>query len=101
MWPFRSREPVPDYKDLVALVEQHREQTERRMKDIRLEWEDMYDRFRRLYAKISKRAKDAESVAIEDPEGTEGRAPGDRPGNGQPAPIPSVLGRRIPMGRHG
>jgi hypothetical protein len=87
MWPFSKPEPPVGYAELAALVERHREETERRMKEISVEWEDMFDRFRRLYAKISKRAKDAEdavSRTVEDPGDTEGRLPRDRAGNGQP-----------------
>lgn len=32
---------------------------ERIVKEIRLEWDEMYDKFRLLYARVSKRIKDA------------------------------------------
>ena len=94
MWPFRRRDPDPTLHDVLLLLEQHRERTDRRLKEIELEWSDMFDRFRRLYAKISKRAKEAESATIEDREGTEGGTVDDRGGNGQPGPVMGVLAHR-------
>jgi hypothetical protein len=36
------------------------EALERRLKAVELEWDEMYDQFRRLYAKLSKRISDAQ-----------------------------------------
>lgn len=94
MWPFRKREPDPQLRDVLLLLEQHRDHTERRIKDIEMEWNDMFDRFRRLYAKISKRAQKDVSEEIEGPGDTEGGVPSDRLGNGQPGPIIGVLALR-------
>lgn len=38
---------------------------ERIVKDIRLEWDEMYDKFRLLYARASKRIKDAATIEPE------------------------------------
>lgn len=101
MWPFRRREPTPDLTDVLAAVNAYQDETKRALKEIRLEWDDMFDRFRRLYAKISKRAKDAEPDTIEGPPVTEGRDGGDRVGNGQPGRKVTTLGVRMPLGRMG
>lgn len=94
MWPFSRRPPDPTLRDVLLIVEQHRASTERKIKDLEMEWNDMFDRFRRLYAKIAKRAQDAESGAIEDPGVSEGRDPSDRPGNGTSEPFVGVLAYR-------
>lgn len=57
---------------------------------IDLEWTDMFDRFRRLYAKIAKR-----SVTDEPPVDGAGELP-DRP-SGRPVAAPTLLQQRRAM----
>jgi len=67
MWPFGRREPDPELAERVRDLE-------RKMAVVDVEWSDWFDRYRRLYAKISKRAQE---VPEDQPEG-------DRGANGQP-----------------
>lgn len=97
MWPFfdppAAHAPMhePELSDLMRkrlddLVERQ-DRHERVLKDIRLEWDEMYDKFRLLYARVSKRIKDAANAGADGvepsqdpPSSTNPRAVGyDRP----------------------
>ena len=94
MWPFKKPAPDLQLADLFAAIERNRQETKRWREEIEMEWSDMFDRFRRLYAKIAKRAKDAESGAIGGQGDSEVGIPLDRPGNGASEPVHGVLAHR-------
>lgn len=48
MWPFRRKNPPPDLDERLLDLE-------RTVKALQLEWEDTYDRLRRLMGRIAKR----------------------------------------------
>lgn len=100
MWPFRRAKPDPTILDYVERLGAAQAELEQKVKRLELEWDDMFDRFRRLYAKISKRAAEAEGDANRDREGTEGRPLDDRPAFGRPGPV-TIVGSRMPLGRYG
>jgi hypothetical protein len=50
MWPFKSRKDD-------ATLEETKRLLESRIKSIEGEWDDTYERFRLLYARLSKRVK--------------------------------------------
>lgn len=85
MWFFRPPPPLapptpePELSDVLRKrLEERLDRFERIVKDLRLEWDEMYDKFRLLYARVSKRIKDA---AHEN---------GDGPQSHQDAPGPSI-----------
>lgn len=61
MWPFR-RKPGLRPDELVRL-----EAIERRMKVIEADWDEWYDKFRRLHARLSKRVARDEAEASASP----------------------------------
>lgn len=76
----------PAMKARLDAIHERQDRTERVMKDIRLEWDEMYDKFRLLYARVAKRIKDAAAAAERD---------GDTPQSSQDAPsstIPRAVG---------
>ncbi len=64
MWPFKTK------KDDSTLEETKR-QLESRIRTIEGEWDDTYERFRLLYARLSKRVKQLadEPSSLEEPQG--------------------------------
>jgi hypothetical protein len=50
MWPFKSK-PEP------GVLEETKRQLESRIRTLEGEWDDTYERFRLLYARLSKRVK--------------------------------------------
>lgn len=94
MWPFRERKLYPTLVDVLRAVEQHRASTDQKIKQLEVEWNDMFDRFRRLYAKISKRAQEAERGEIEGPPGTEGSPGAIAPQMDAQAHYPAIPGPR-------
>jgi hypothetical protein len=67
--------------DLRREIEASRADQDRVAKRIALEWEEWWEKFSRLYARLSKRVKDAEV--------TEGGKGGDGPGPHEDARAPS------------
>jgi len=63
MWPF-SRRPRLSTDELQRL-----EALERRLKVIEADWDEWYDKFRRLYARLSKRVERGESAVDDGPSG--------------------------------
>lgn len=49
-------------------LSERQDRLERIVKDLRLEWDEMYDKFRLLYARVSKRIKDAANTEPEAPQ---------------------------------
>jgi len=65
MWPFKSK-PDP------LTLEETKRNLESRMKSIEGEWDDTYERFRLLYARLSKRVKQLDQAPEgEDPQAAE------------------------------
>jgi hypothetical protein len=60
------------------------EEQERHIKTIRLEWEEWFDKFRRLYMRLNKRARDG---AVADSDEEQGQAP---KGPSGAAPLPRL-----------
>lgn len=60
MWPFRNR--VDNHEDLTARLER----LEREWKAREIEWEEWYDKFRRLYARIAKRVERENTASTAD-----------------------------------
>lgn len=68
MWPWTKKLPEPDW---IARLDR----LEGRVKEIEVEWNGWYDKYRRLYARLAKR----EQRAVDEPD-----APSEaRSGNGQ------------------
>jgi hypothetical protein len=97
MWPWQTNgsnhapmsEPElnPALKKRLDDLSDRQDRHERVLKDIRLEWDEMYDKFRLLYARVAKRIKDAAKADDEAPESLQDapRATKDRiPGYGHP-----------------
>lgn len=69
MWPFpRPRRLEPDWTGRLEALE-------KQVKVIVVEWDEWYDKYRRLYARLAKRASDAEKAAEDDPRPANGRPP--------------------------
>jgi hypothetical protein len=64
--PMQEPELSPEMKRRLDALELTNERHERIMKDLRLEWDEMYDKFRLLYARVAKRIKDAAAEAAKD-----------------------------------
>jgi hypothetical protein len=62
MWPF-SRKPRLSTDEVQRL-----EALERRLKVIEADWDEWYDKFRRLYARLSKRVERGEAPVEEAPD---------------------------------
>src|SRR5256885_6839874 len=83
-------------EELARELQAAREDQERSFKKIEIEWDGWFDKFRRLYARLAKRARDADEDG-----GTEaGRGADESPPERAPAgaPEPSVtvqLRRRL------
>lgn len=75
--PRTEREPDDALRrrldDLAERLDRH----ERIVKELRLEWDEMYDKFRLLMARLSKRIRDAAKLEDE-PQDAPGRANGPR-----------------------
>lgn len=72
MWFFRKNAQAELSERLdegLARIVEH----ERRLRDIEMEWESMYGKFKALYARISRRQQREE--AREEPEGGNGNRP--------------------------
>src|SRR6266508_2502723 len=75
---------------------------ERIDKDIRLEWDEMYDKFRLLYARVSRRIQEAAKLDPDPQESTQdapGRTNRALPGYGH-APLP-IAARKVPGTNYG
>lgn len=67
---------------------------ERIVKDLRLEWDEMYDKFRLLMARLTKRDRQAERTEPETAQDAPGRANGGRRVVGDLPLFPSPPGPR-------
>jgi uncharacterized coiled-coil protein SlyX len=75
MWPWQSNganhapmhepEPSDAFKRRLDELNERQDRQERVIKDIRLEWDEVYDKMRLLFARLSKRMRDAEPDAPE------------------------------------
>jgi hypothetical protein len=54
--------------ELLSAIVEKQESFERRVKAVELDWENMYDKFRSILQRITKRAQDAEKAKEEAPE---------------------------------
>lgn len=87
MWPFGASKPRATERELDRALRDRVEELERRWKAVEVEWDEWYDKFRRLYARIAKRveregeaAPDAAESRQDAPQSTIPRAVGyDRP----------------------
>lgn len=64
------RAPTPDPAWLARL-----EVVEKRLKALDVEWDEWYDKYRRLYARLAKRVAHDEKAAEDAPGSTNGKAP--------------------------
>lgn len=74
-WPWSRQEPPePRIRNLEALEGWvlRLEALERQVKGIVLDWDETYDKFRRLYARLAKRVSDANKELASDVEAQEG-----------------------------
>jgi hypothetical protein len=77
MWPFKSRDTSPKQEDDKEL---RLERLERQMRDMRVDWDTTYDKFRVLLMRLTRR----EQRAAETPEDAPGRTISPTPDNGSP-----------------
>jgi hypothetical protein len=77
--PMQEPELSPEMRKRLDALEETNQRHERIVKDLRLEWDEMYDKFRLLYARVAKRIKDAAAQAEADGNGAESRQ--DAPGS--------------------
>ena len=87
-------------RELVADLEERLAKTEKRLDQVEMEWNEWFDKFRRLYARIAKRARDleqAESVPTPRSPG-DGRSPIGTGRITNPAAIALLMGHRGPGG---
>lgn len=66
VWPFAEKhapisepELIAAFKARLDALNDRHDKFERIVKDMRLEWDEMYDKFRLLFARLSKRIRDA------------------------------------------
>lgn len=57
MWPFTKPKPDETLLNRVQALESRLDAMERERKSLRLEWDDIFEKFSRLYARLAKRAK--------------------------------------------
>lgn len=62
MWPLTGRRQGPDLTPRVEVLE-------RRIKALEIEWDEWYDKYRRLYARLAKRVERAQNDEPEAPKG--------------------------------
>lgn len=88
--PMQEPELSPDMRQRLDALHERQDRFERIVKELRLEWDEMYDKFRLLFARLSKRIKDATALVEPDENGQQSRqdAPGSTNGRltgyGQP-----------------
>jgi hypothetical protein len=75
---------------------------EKTLQEIRVEWEEWYDKYRRLYARLNKRIADAQQLEMAPERPADGRPPGPptRPEWGRvtnPAALALLGGARRPV----
>lgn len=85
----KSTDPIVENRS-IAELRARVESMERKYEKLDLDWTEMYDKFRRLYARIAKRAIDD---AAEAPEGRQGSPGVQGPPTINPAAL-RLLGRR-------
>lgn len=66
------------------------EALERRYKALESDWDEWYDKYRRLYARLSKRISDSRKADEDEPQDTNGPSPG----------VGNPLAERLLRGRH-
>jgi hypothetical protein len=69
--PMQEPELTPAMSKRLEELGDRMDRHERVLKDIRLEWDEMYDKFRLLYARVSKRIKDAANAEPDAPESSQ------------------------------
>jgi len=57
MWPFTKPKPDETLLNRVQALESRLDAMERERKSLRLEWDDIFEKFSRLYACLVKRSK--------------------------------------------
>lgn len=73
--PVTEREPDDVLRRRLDDLNERQDRFERVVKELRLEWDEMYDKMRLLLARLSKRIKDAAQL-----EGDSPQSPQDAPG---------------------
>jgi hypothetical protein len=91
MWPFSSARRKPEPTRLELDLGERMEKLERSIRDVRLDWDDMYEKFRLLYARAAKRIRESARLTEEE---TREDAPGPTISKGSPLDHP--LGHRGP-----
>jgi hypothetical protein len=79
IWPFDRKQTEPALGERVA-------QLEKQVKALTLEWDEWYDKYRRLYARIAKRQERDEAVEPESREDAPEPTNGHRAVSGGPHP---------------
>jgi hypothetical protein len=87
MWPFSRRQRLSSDE------RERLESLERRLKVIEADWDEWYDKFRRLYARLSKR--------VERGEGNEPESPAEPRTNGPAPHTANPLALALLRGNHG
>lgn len=64
MWPFRRSKPSADLTERVELLE-------KQLRNIRVDWDETYEKFARLNQRIAKRVRDAQKLDAEHEEPAE------------------------------
>lgn len=78
MWPFRSSDRAGTDPRLIERIET----LERQLEAIDTEWSEWYDKYRRLYARIAKRAERGDDADTGAEKGPPSRQDAPRPTNG-------------------
>ncbi len=100
--PMQEPELSPAMKARLEQLDDRMDRFERIVKDIRLEWDEMYDKFRLLYARVSRRIQEAAKLDPDPQESTQdapGRTIRPLPGYGH-APLP-IAARKVPGTNYG
>lgn len=91
MWPFTAATTPPPQSATDAGLRDRVADLERQVQALEIEWSEWFDKYRRLYARIAKRAERDEKE--------EGKsrdvAPGSKNGAGEGVDIPSRIHRNL------
>jgi hypothetical protein len=85
---FVSRAQLDAYRDELRVDLRRSEEDQRAViRKITLEWEEWFDKFRRLYARLAKRVSDEKSEGASQPTAA---GDADRPTAGEPPRLPTL-----------
>lgn len=91
MWPFTKPKPDETLLNRVQALESRLDAMDRERKSLKLEWDDIFEKFSRLYARLVKRSK-AELEAPEMP--SERKTGAGEEGDVNPAALALLNGNR-------